>query len=232
MFQIRFLIPVLMLAGTCITAQDLPVRAKKVFHPLSREFPAPAAYADSGKAAELLAKRGKILSALQIQRQKYLSTDPEARKLHEESAKLNQELSDFFVSKRRIREMENELLLLNRKIKGLEPAPETPEKGKVTAVFQAKYKTNLDPEQYADQERAAALFKLREELIEKMLKERVELLKNDPKAKSVMEKLMDANKKFAVMFMAQDEVMKLSRELRLLDAELLAMPRKNETGKK
>ena len=64
-----------------------------------------------------------LIGRLLTDRQRILSTDPKAKELHQEILKKNQELAALLESKRAIREMSHELLLIDARIQALDPKP-------------------------------------------------------------------------------------------------------------
>lgn len=208
--------------------------------PLLPAFPAASAYASPDKAAELLKQREELVRRLLGERRKYLVSDSWAREKHEEVLKKIHTLSGLFGHKRRIRDLERDLELLEQKIRRLEPAdaskqgasPEKPA-GNVPPPnpFRPRYATNLKAENYAEPEQAAALFKLREDVLVKLLEERRKVFESDPKAAALAEEIMNLDKEFAVHFETRPAVREITRELRLLDAKLQALPKASPAAK-
>ena len=202
--------------------------------PLLPAFPALKSYVSPDEATALLRQREALIRRLLGERRKYLASDSGAREKHEEILKKIHTLSGLFEHKRRIRELERDLELLEQKIRALEPAaalkPAPPaeksaEKAPPPNPFRPRYATNLKTENYADEEQAAVLFKLREDVLLKLLEERRKVFESDPKAAALAAEIVTLSKDFAVQFEARPAVREITRELRLLDAKLRALPK-------
>lgn len=202
--------------------------------PLLPVLAPPSSYAEPGKAAALQKKRAKLVERLLAERRKYLVSDAEARKMHEEILNKIHTLTALYGHKRRIRELTRDLELLEQKIRSLKPfeepkpAEETEKKDAAQPPenpFRPRYATNLKPERYADQEQASVLFKLREDVLLKLLEERRKTFESDPKAAALAEEIMKLSKELAVRFEARPAVREITRNLRLVDAGLRALPK-------
>lgn len=238
MSRFRYILLLLILSASVCAAppsgQTAPQTPSFTVSPLLPAMPPPSAYAVPEKAAELQKKRAELIGRLLAERRKYLVSDSEARKIHEEILKKAHALTGLFEHKRRIRELTRDLELLEQKIRRLKPAGET-DSGEKTekedsakapeTPFRPRYATNLVPEHYAEPGQAAVLFKLREDVLLKLLEERRKIFDSDPKAAALAGEIMNLSKEFAVRFEARPAVREITRELRLADAGLRALPK-------
>ena len=104
-----------------------PVFTDVIFRPLLRAKQDPAAFADPVHAAELFQAREKLIQDLLSERRRILTTDPKARELHARILELNKQLAVVLESKRAVRELTRDLMLVDSRIDSLErKAPEKP----------------------------------------------------------------------------------------------------------
>lgn len=222
-------------AGVCAAPPEktaVPLTPSQTFAPLLPVLLPPSDYAAAEEAAALQKKRTELIGRLLAERRKYLVSDAEAREKHEEILKKIHTLTGLFEHKRRIRELVRDLELLEQKIRALEPAGAS-KSGAETAAseqppvnpFRPRYATNLEAERFADPEQAGVLFKLREDVLLKLLEERRKTFESDPKAAALAGEIMKLSKEFAVRFETRPAVREITRELRLVDAGIQALPK-------
>ena len=224
-------------AGVCAAPPEktaVPLTPSQTFAPLLPVLLPPSDYAAAEEAAALQKKRTELIGRLLAERRKYLVSDAEAREKHEEILKKIHTLTGLFEHKRRIRELVRDLELLEQKIRALEPAGASKsgaETGTAAAEqppvnpFRPRYATNLEAERFADPEQAGVLFKLREDVLLKLLEERRKTFESDPKAAALAGEIMKLSKEFAVRFETRPAVREITRELRLVDAGIQALPK-------
>ena len=118
-----------------------PIFSEVLFRPIFRAKQNPQAFADPVHAAELFLAREKLIQNLLAERRRILTADPKARELHAQIMELNKQLAVVLESKRSVRELTRDLMLVDARINALErkappvPAakPQTPAKAPATA---------------------------------------------------------------------------------------------------
>ena len=104
-----------------------PVFSEVLFRPLLRAKQDPRIFADPAHAAELFLAREKLIQDLLRERRRILTTDPKARELHAQIMELNKKLAVVLESKRSVRELTRDLMLVDARINALERrAPQAP----------------------------------------------------------------------------------------------------------
>ena len=91
-----------------------------LFQPLLRAKQDPETFADPARAAELFLAREKLIQDLLAERRRILMSDPKARELHAQIMELNKQLAVVLESKRAVREITRDLMLLDTRINALE----------------------------------------------------------------------------------------------------------------
>lgn len=103
-----------------------PVYPEVLFRPLLRAKQSPNNFADPARAAELFLAREKLIQNLLLERRRILTADPKAREIHAKIMELNKQLAVVLESKRSVRELSRDLMLVDARIDALErkkPAP-------------------------------------------------------------------------------------------------------------
>lgn len=104
-----------------------PVFSEVLFRPIFRAKQDPRTFADPAHAAELFLAREKLIQNLLAERRRILTTDPKAREIHAQIMELNKQLAVVLESKRSVRELTRDLMLVDARINALERAkPQTP----------------------------------------------------------------------------------------------------------
>ena len=118
-----------------------PIYPEESFRPVFRAKQDPADFADPVRAAELFQAREQLIQSLLSERRRILIVDPKAREIHDKIIELNKQLAVVLESKRAVRELSRDLMLIDARINALErkaPQPETPSAAPQTSTAPAK----------------------------------------------------------------------------------------------
>lgn len=104
-----------------------PVFPEVLFRPILRAKENPDTFADPARAAELFLTREQLIQNLLMERRRILTSDPKAREIHAKIVELNKQLAVVLESKRAVRELTRDLMLIDARIDSLErKAPPVP----------------------------------------------------------------------------------------------------------
>ena len=106
-----------------VPAPSEPVYPTVLFQPIFRAKLDPATFVDPARAAELFLAREKLIQDLLSERRRILTTDPKARELHTKILELNKQLAVVLESKRAVRELSRDLMLIDARINALARKP-------------------------------------------------------------------------------------------------------------
>ncbi|GEM_PF-4346574 len=101
-------------------------------------------------------------------------------------------------------------------------------------VYASLFRSKIDPNTYANPEKAAKLFKEREAMVEKIHLERTRILEEDPSAKALREEILLLNRRLASIIESKKDMILLNSQLVDIDYaidHLAPAPQKNDSKK-
>lgn len=98
-------------------------------------------------------------------------------------------------------------------------------------TFVKLYRSNADPELYAEPADAADLFKKREALVKKLHDTKRQIIRSDRRAAKIQREMQTLLKELTVILESREAVKEINAELKAVDAKLDVLPKKNAETK-
>ncbi len=99
-------------------------------------------------------------------------------------------------------------------------------------TFVKLFRSNADPERYAEPADAAELFKQREKLVKKLHETKRQVVRNNERAGKIQKEIRKLLDELTLIIESREDVKSINAELQKIDAKLDALPLKEKNDKK